>query len=77
MNHTITVSATQKVITVGNSFLSNGYFYSLGETNSIYGQGAASISDVFGSALWLVDYSLHLAANVRSPAELVATAKMS
>ena len=35
--------------------------YVLGETNSLSGGGASGLSDVFGSALWVVDYSLYAA----------------
>jgi hypothetical protein len=33
----------------------------MGETNSISGDGSYGVSDVFGSALWLVDYALYVA----------------
>lgn len=35
--------------------------YVLGETNSLSGGGATGLSNVFGSALWVVDYSLYAA----------------
>jgi hypothetical protein len=35
--------------------------YVLGETNSLSGGGASGLSNVFGSALWVVDYSLYAA----------------
>ncbi|KAK5991374.1 Beta-glucuronidase [Cladobotryum mycophilum] len=38
-----------------------GRIYTLGETNSVSGQGAFGVSDVFGSALFIVDYELYYA----------------
>ncbi|KAF4534706.1 Glycoside hydrolase family 79 [Lasiodiplodia theobromae] len=38
-----------------------GVPYALGETNSISCQGTAGVSDVFGAALWAVDYVLYIA----------------
>lgn len=38
-----------------------GVPYALGETNSISCQGTAGVSDVFGAALWAVDYVLYVA----------------
>ncbi|KAF2846220.1 glycoside hydrolase family 79 protein [Plenodomus tracheiphilus IPT5] len=42
--------------------LSNGVPYVLGETNSIACQGLAGVSDVFGAAIWAIDYALYAAA---------------
>ncbi|KAF2239937.1 glycoside hydrolase family 79 protein [Viridothelium virens] len=49
-----------------HDFLSNysvaqGIPYVIGETNSISCQGEAGISDVFGAALWSIDYILYVA----------------
>ncbi|KAL9090002.1 MAG: hypothetical protein Q9165_005531 [Trypethelium subeluteriae] len=49
-----------------HDFLSNysvaqGIPYVIGETNSISCQGEAGISDVFGAALWGIDYTLYVA----------------
>ncbi|KAL7809367.1 hypothetical protein V8C44DRAFT_350543 [Trichoderma aethiopicum] len=38
-----------------------GRIYTLGETNSVSGQGAFGVSNVFGSALFIVDYELYYA----------------
>ena len=35
--------------------------YIIGEHNSLYGGGAAGLSDVFGAALWAMDFSLYAA----------------
>ena len=39
-----------------------GYEYVMGETNSVSGGGAASISSTFGAALWVLDYTLNAVA---------------
>jgi hypothetical protein len=41
--------------------VSLGLAYVLGETNSIACQGATNVSDVFGAALWSVDYAFYAA----------------
>ncbi|KAL1601681.1 hypothetical protein SLS60_006596 [Paraconiothyrium brasiliense] len=41
--------------------VSKGLTYVIGETNSIACQGLAGVSDVFGAALWSVDYALYAA----------------
>ncbi|ORX96066.1 hypothetical protein BCR34DRAFT_497973 [Clohesyomyces aquaticus] len=41
--------------------VANGMQYVLGETNSIACQGLANVSDVFGAALWSIDYALYAA----------------
>lgn len=38
--------------------------YVLGETNSISCQGRDGVSNVFGAALWYLDYTLFIAANI-------------
>lgn len=40
-----------------------GIEYVIGETNSISCQGRDEVSNVFGSALWYLDYNLYVAAN--------------
>ena len=44
-----------------------GHPYVLGELNSIAGQGTNGETNVFGDALWLVDFSLLAAEHVRLP----------
>jgi hypothetical protein len=41
-----------------------GRIYTLGETNSVSGQGAFGVSNVFGSALFVLDYELYYASFV-------------
>jgi hypothetical protein len=41
--------------------VSKGLPYVIGETNSIACQGLAGVSDVFGAAVWSVDYALYAA----------------
>ncbi|OAG02711.1 uncharacterized protein CC84DRAFT_1250585 [Paraphaeosphaeria sporulosa] len=41
--------------------VSNGLPYVIGETNSIACQGLTGVSDVFGAAVWSVDYALYAA----------------
>jgi hypothetical protein len=41
--------------------VSKGLPYVMGETNSIACQGLAGVSDVFGAAVWSVDYALYSA----------------
>ena len=48
-----------------------GRKYTIGETNSVSGQGSHGVSDVFGSALFIVDYELYLASKVSLSATLV------
>jgi hypothetical protein len=67
MNHGKTLDATQSHVDLNIFHRENGRTYTVGETNSISGQGSEGVSDVFGSALWLADYSLYLASQVFFP----------
>lgn len=64
MNHTKTVSsiaahnAEQAALTAAGMSLD----YILGETNSLYNQGAPGLSNSFGAALWGIDFNLMCAA---------------
>ncbi|KAI3399377.1 hypothetical protein diail_7104 [Diaporthe ilicicola] len=42
----------------------HGVAYVIGETNSISCQGRDGVSNVFGSALWYLDYALFVASNI-------------
>lgn len=64
MNHTNVVKNVQPQIELNIYHRQQGRKFTIGETNSISGQGAHGVSDVFGSALWLVDYCLYIASQV-------------
>jgi hypothetical protein len=65
MNHTsVVINGTihQSLLALNAA---GGRYYTLGETNSVSGQGAWGVSNVFGSALFVVDYELYYASFVR------------
>jgi hypothetical protein len=64
MNHTNIREFVQDYINVSDFHIAHGRYFTVGETNSISGQGATGISDVFGAALFDVDYALYMAASV-------------
>lgn len=64
MNHTSIVENLALQITRAKSLAHLGHLYTLGEMNSIAGQGRNGETNVFGDALWMVDFSLWAAANV-------------
>lgn len=61
MNHTSVIQALTPHVELNILNREAGRIYTMGETNSISGDGAYGVSDVFGSALWLVDYALYVA----------------
>ncbi|KAF2098183.1 family 79 glycoside hydrolase [Rhizodiscina lignyota] len=63
MNHTTTSRFVAPFVNLNNFHTSHGRIFTIGETNSVAGQGAFNVSDVFGSALWGIDFSLLSAAN--------------
>jgi hypothetical protein len=66
MNHTSVVlngTVHQSLLELNRAA---GRTYTLGETNSVSGQGAFGVSNVFGSALFIVDYELYYASFVGS-----------
>lgn len=67
MNHTSVVQAVQPHVELNIFHQQHGRRYTIGETNSVSGQGSHGVSDVFGSALWLVDYCLYIASQVLTP----------
>lgn len=67
MNHTNLIKSAKPHVDLNIFHRQHGRKYTVGETNSISGQGSHGVSDVFGSALWLVDYCLYLAAQVWIP----------
>ncbi|KAJ5802526.1 uncharacterized protein N7503_004976 [Penicillium pulvis] len=63
MNHTNIVDNLALQIQRMKNLAHLGHPYILGETNSIANQGRDGESNVFGDALWVVDFSLWAAAN--------------
>ncbi|KAI8632144.1 family 79 glycoside hydrolase [Xylariaceae sp. FL1651] len=61
MNHTQVMRTGINILNLNKFHRSAGRYFIIGESNSIYGQGALSISDVFGSALWSIDFALYFA----------------
>ena len=62
MNHTITVNSLKKHVAAANSLAAiDPKPYVIGECNSLYGGGAAGLSDTFGAALWVMDFTLYAA----------------
>jgi hypothetical protein len=57
---------------------SHGLEYVIGETNSIACQGLAGVSDIFGAAVWAIDYALYAASlNVSAMYWHMGTGKLS
>ncbi|GCB18100.1 beta-glucuronidase [Aspergillus awamori] len=70
MNHTKTVESVAQQVNVSRILskdnLTPGIPYILGETNSLYNEGAPGLSNSFGAALWGVDFNLYCASqNIR------------
>ncbi|KAH8127697.1 hypothetical protein LI328DRAFT_164691 [Trichoderma asperelloides] len=61
MNHTSVVINGTVHQSLYNLNHGAGRIYTLGETNSVSGQGAVGVSNVFGSALFILDYELYYA----------------
>lgn len=61
LNHTNVVTRAYPHIKMAPIVDTYGVEYVLGETNSISCQGRDLVSNVFGSALWYLDYSLFIA----------------
>lgn len=66
MNHTNIKESLASHIQRAKNLAYLGHPYVLGELNSIANQGINGVTNVFGDALWLVDFSLYAAANVNS-----------
>lgn len=64
MNHTSVVINGTVHQSLRNLNHNAGRVYTLGETNSVSGQGAFGVSNVFGSALFILDYELYYASFV-------------
>ncbi|KAJ5952165.1 uncharacterized protein N7479_010578 [Penicillium vulpinum] len=63
MNHTNIVENLAPQIQRAKNLAHLGHPFTLDEMNSMAGQGRNGVTDVFGIALWLVDFSLWAAAN--------------
>jgi hypothetical protein len=67
MNRTALVEGMDYHVGASAYTMARGLPYVIGETNSIACQGLAGVSDVFGAAIWSVDYALYAASlNVSS-----------
>lgn len=51
MNHTSTVVSVARQLNVSNILASSGVPFILGETNSLYNEGAPGLSNAYGAAL--------------------------
>jgi hypothetical protein len=59
MNHTAVVKSISNHVKLAQELKAYSTAqYVMGETNSLSGGGANGLSDVFGAALWVVDYTL-------------------
>ena len=58
MNHTNTVHSVNNLVVVRDNLTYTGIPYIVGETNSLYNEGAPGLSNAFGAALWGVDFNL-------------------
>ncbi|KAF2759257.1 hypothetical protein EJ05DRAFT_485297 [Pseudovirgaria hyperparasitica] len=61
MNHTRTRLSVDAQVAVKNSLAQYSLPFILGETNSLYNQGAPGLSNSFGAALWNLDFALYCA----------------
>ncbi|KKA20897.1 Glycoside hydrolase family 79 protein [Rasamsonia emersonii CBS 393.64] len=61
MNHTAVVQSITKHVQNAQSVASVPADYILGEHNSLYGGGAAGLSNTFGAALWVLEFSAYAA----------------
>lgn len=62
MNHTAVVVNINRHLNESSLLADRDLPYLLGETNSLYNQGAPGLSNSFGAALWGVDFNLYAAA---------------
>ena len=66
MNHTSTVRSISSQVAVASALANYSLPFILGETNSLYNEGAPGLSNAFGAALWGVDFNLWCASqNIR------------
>jgi hypothetical protein len=58
MNHSSTVHSISSQVALAVNLSYTGIPFILGETNSLYNEGAPGLSNAFGAALWGVDFNL-------------------
>ena len=58
MNHSSTVASIAHHVNESNLLANYSIPFILGETNSLYNEGAPGLSNAFGAALWGVDFNL-------------------
>lgn len=61
MNHTAVVKSVTAHVNYAKSVNFVNADYVIGEHNSLYGGGAAGLSDTFGAALWAMEFSIYAA----------------
>ncbi|RDL31202.1 (Trans)glycosidase [Venustampulla echinocandica] len=61
MNHTKTIQSVNDQAQLAKNLTYTGIPFILGETNSLYNQGAPGLSNAFGAALWGFDFNLYCA----------------
>ncbi|KAL7792077.1 glycoside hydrolase family 79 protein [Trichoderma ceciliae] len=62
MSHTAVVNSITSHVNYAKTSTINAE-YIIGEHNSLYGGGASGLSDVFGAALWAMEFSLYAASS--------------
>jgi len=61
MSHSKTTGSVNNQAALAKSLSYTGIPFILGETNSLYNEGAPGLSNAFGAALWGIDFNLYCA----------------
>lgn len=61
MNHTKTTTSVSLQAALARNLSTYAVPFILGETNSLYNEGAPGLSNAFGAALWGIDFNLYCA----------------